>query len=374
MDFIPLTKPSHGEHEEQEALKAIRSGKLEGDGPYTKLIHKFFEDRYKVEKALFTTSCTDALELSALLLDIQPGDEVILPSYTFVSTAHAFALRGAKIVFADSQSEHPNLDLSEVKRLLTKKTKVVVPVHYAGVACDMDELMGMAKDHGFFVVEDAAQAIESKYKGRYVGTHGHLATFSFHQTKNICCGEGGLLLVNDKRFAHRAEILREKGTNRSAFFRGEVDKYTCVDIGSSFLGSDLNASVLWAQLQRLDEIQSKRIANWNYYASSLKILSEKVKLPTVPAEREHNAHCFYLICSSLEERTELIAHLKSRSIAAPFHYVSLHRSPFYSKMHDGSTLKNCDRYTDCLVRLPLYSDLTEEQRERVISALLDFYK
>lgn len=368
---IPFTKAWYTHKEEAAVIAAMRSGRLEGDGPATKQLHQFFEKKYGFQKVLFTTSCTDALELSALLLDIQPGDEVIVPSYTFVSSAHAFALRGAKIVFVDSQNNHPNMDIEDLKKCLTNKTKVVVPVHYAGMGCDMKALMALAKEKNFYVVEDAAQCIDSYLDGKPLGSFGHLSAFSFHQTKNVSAGEGGLLVINDSRFNHRAEILREKGTNRSAFFRGEVDKYTCVDIGSSFLASDLNAALLLAQLERLQEIQERRLKVWHQYDS---------KLTDIPAEkpfvnnlqRQHNAHMYYLVCASLEERTALVSHLREQKISAPFHYVSLHRSPYYTKQGAPRNLAQADRYTDCLVRLPLYAELSDSDQSRVIESLRSF--
>jgi dTDP-4-amino-4,6-dideoxygalactose transaminase len=369
--MIPFTKASYTSLEETSVLEAIRSGRLEGDGPATKKIHQFFESKYGFRKTLFTTSCTDALELAALLLDIQPGDEVIVPSYTFVSSAHAFALRGAKIIFVDSLADHPNLDLDDVEKRITSKTKVVVPVHYAGMACDMNRLMQLSQKHGFYVVEDAAQCVDAFYDSKPAGSFGHLSAFSFHQTKNVSAGEGGLLAINDPKFIHRAEILREKGTNRSAFFRGEVDKYTCVDIGSSFLASDLNAALLLAQLQRLSEIQEKRLRIWNRYNQELQNIPATLPRFDVSKVR-HNAHCFYLVCRSLQERTALIAHLNAHQISAPFHYVSLHRSPFYSKQGPQRELSNADRYTDCLVRLPLFAELTDKDQTRIIETVRNF--
>lgn len=333
--------------------------KISGNGEFTKKCQRFFEDRYGFKKCLLTTSCTDALEMAAILCDIQPGDEVIVPSYTFVSSALAFVRAGAKIVFVDSMERNPNIDAEKIEELITPKTKAIVPVHYAGVACDMDRIMDIAERHGLLVVEDAAQAIDSFYKGRPLGSLGHFAAFSFHETKNIISGEGGLLVINDERFVRRAEIIWEKGTNRAEFYRGEVNKYGWCDTGSSFLPSDITAAFLWAQLEDLDAIQSKRKKLWNQYYSQLKPLADKgiFRFPDIPEYATNNAHMFYLVCNSIEERTALIKRLKENDIQAVFHYLSLHSSPFYLNKHDGRVLPNCDRYADCLVRLPLYFDL-----------------
>ncbi len=373
MEWIPLVKASYGLTEENELLKSLRSGHLQGDGPSTKKVHRFFEDHYKIERALFTTSCTDALELSALLLDLKPGDEVIVPSYTFVSTANAFALRGAKIVFADSRPDHPNVSMDCIRKLITPRTRAVVPVHYAGFACEMDELMKLAEQKNFIVIADAAQAIESTHQGRPTIAWGHMSTLSFHQTKNVSCGEGGMLIVNDKRFSLRAEILREKGTNRAAFFRGEVDKYNCVDMGSSYLASDLLAGVLWGQLQRLPELQSARHKIWKTYAEKLAPLADKVELPKLLPNTEHNAHCYYLVCKNLSERTRLNQFLKDRQIGATFHYISLHKSPYYGPKHDGRELPQSDRYTDGLLRLPLFPTMTDAEVNHVVDSIKAFF-
>ena len=333
--------------------------KISGNGEFTKKCQHFFEERYGFKKCLLTTSCTDALEMAAILCDIQPGDEVIVPSYTFVSSALAFVRAGARIVFADSMERNPNIDAERIEELITPKTKVIVPVHYAGVACDMDRIMEIADRHGLFVVEDAAQAIDSYYKGWPLGTIGHFAAFSFHETKNIIAGEGGLLVINDERFVRRAEIIWEKGTNRAEFFRGEVNKYGWCDTGSSFLPSEIVAAFLWAQLEEMDTIQNKRKALWNQYFKLLKPLADRgaFRLPDIPDYATNNAHMFYLVCHSIEERTALIKKLNDNSIQAVFHYLSLHSSPFYRDKHDGRVLSNCDQYADCLVRLPLYFDL-----------------
>lgn len=345
----------------------VDNHKISGNGEFTKKCQRFFEERYGFKKCLLTTSCTDALEMAAILCDIQPGDEVIVPSYTFVSSALAFVRAGAKIVFADSMERNPNIDADKIEELITPKTKVIVPVHYAGVACDMDRIMEIADRHGLLVVEDAAQAIDSYYKGRPLGSIGHLAAFSFHETKNIISGEGGLLVINDERFVRRAEIIWEKGTNRAEFFRGEVNKYGWCDIGSSFLPSEVIAAFLWAQLEQMDKIQERRKTLWNHYYELLKPLADagRFQLPNLPEYATNNAHMFYLVCNSLKERTALIECLKMNDIQAVFHYLSLHSSPFYLDKHDGRALVNSDLYTDCLVRLPMYYDLTLQVVESI---------
>lgn len=358
---IPFNKPHLTGKEVHYMYQAVFNGKLSGNGEYTKSCQAFFEQRYGFRKCLLTTSGTDALEMCAMLCDLKQGDEVIVPSYTFVSTALAFLREGAKVVFADSMKRNPNLDVETLESLITPKTKVIVPVHYAGVACDMDAIMAVAQKHNLLVVEDAAQAIDSYYKGKPLGSIGHLSAFSFHETKNITAGgEGGLLEVNDERFVRRAEILWEKGTNRAEFFRGEVNKYGWVDMGSSFLPAEINAAFLWAQLENLDEIQSKRKQLWNRYYELLKPLADKgyFQLPDIPEYASNNAHMFYLTFPSLETRTALIKHLKDNDIMAVFHYLSLHSSAYYADKHDGRTLPECDRYADTLVRLPMFYDLS----------------
>lgn len=357
--------------------KAVKQNvQLSGNGPFTKCCQHFFEEKYGFMKCLLTTSCTDALEMAVLLCGIRSGDEVIVPSYTFVSSALAFVRQGAKIVFADSMESNPNLDAEKIEALITPRTKVIVPVHYAGVACDMDRIMEIAQRHNLYVVEDAAQAIDSFYKGRALGSIGHLAAFSFHETKNVISGEGGMLVVNDDRLIRRAEILWEKGTNRAEFFRGEVNKYGWVDTGSSFLPSELTAAFLWAQLEAMDDIQAKRKQLWNRYYELLKPLANQncFKLPDIPEYATNNAHMFYLVCHSIEERSALIKVLKENNVQAVFHYLSLHSSPYYQDKHDGRPLPNCDRYADCLVRLPMYYDLTEEQIAQICKQIRKYYK
>ena len=375
---IPFNKPCLTGKEAHYMYQAVYAGKLSGNGFYTKKCQQFFEEKYGFKKCLLATSGTDALEMCAMLCDLKPGDEVIVPSYTFVSTALAFLREGAKVIFADSMDCNPNIDASKLEELITPRTHVIVPVHYAGVACDMDAIMAVAERHNLLVVEDAAQAIDSYYKGRPLGSIGHLAAFSFHETKNITAGgEGGLLTINDERFIRRSEILWEKGTNRAEFFRGAVNKYGWVDMGSSFLPSEINAAFLWAQIENLDEIQHKRKRIWELYHKGLEgIAAEgKVRLPQIPDYATNNGHMFYLVCRNLEERTGLIAYLKEHDIVAPFHYLSLHKSDYYTKNYGECVreLPCCDMYADCLVRLPLFYELSEEQVELIINLIKEYY-
>ena len=381
MKNIPFNKPYLTGNEMNYIKHAVQLGKISGNGFYTQKCQVFFQHKYGFKKCLLTTSCTDALEMAAILLNIVPGDEVIMPSYTFVSAANAFVLRGAKIVFCDSREDHPGMDESKIEELITPKTKAIVPVHYAGVACDMDLIMELANKYNLFVVEDAAHAIDSYYIGkdgikRALGSIGHLGAFSFHETKNIISGEGGMLAINDERFLKRAEIIWEKGTNRSAFFRGEIDKYNWVDIGSSFLPSEIIAAFLWAQLENLEQIQIKRIAIWNLYKDRLKHLEEypNIKLPVIPAYATNNAHMFYVVCNSEEQRSQLIDELKRANVLAVFHYLSLHKSPFYQEKHEGLTLKNSDTYTQCLLRLPFFYELEENTINSITKILNETLK
>ena len=366
---IPFNKPHFTGKEAHYMYQAVYNGKLSGNGEFTKRCQCFFEENYGFKKCLLTTSCTDALEMAAILCDIHPGDEVIVPSYTFVSSALAFVRQGAKIVFADSMKRNPNIDAELIESLITPRTKVIVPVHYAGVACDMDCIMEIAEKHNLLVVEDAAQAIDSYYRNRPLGTIGHLSAFSFHETKNIISGEGGMLGINDERFIRRAEIIWEKGTNRAEFFRGEVNKYGWCDIGLSFLPSEVVAAFLWAQLEAMDDIQVKRKQLWNKYYELLKPLADegRFRLPDIPDYATNNAHMFYLVCNNLQERTALIKKLKDNDILAVFHYLSLHSSEYYKNKHDGRPLPECDRYADCLVRLPMYYDLSESEVNQIVS-------
>lgn len=348
--------------EKEYVSQAIDNRNISGDGAFTKKCQDWFEKKFGFKKTFLTTSCTDALEMAAILLDIKAGDEVIVPSFTFVSTANAFLLRGARIVFADSNSDSPNMDADKLESLLTKNTKVILVMHYAGFACDMEKIMSIANKHNLYVVEDAALALGSNYKGKALGGFGHLSAFSFHETKNFSCGEGGMLVVNDEQFIKRAEIIREKGTNRSAFFRGEVDKYGWTDIGSSFLPSDMLAAYLYAQLEAFDVIQNSRMKIWNLYYEGLK----GNKNITLPPSKEHNASIFYFTCKSLEDRTKLIAHLKQNNIPASFHYQALHKSSFAAS---GENLPNSEKYSDTLVRLPLYVDLKESDIQNIIKCV-----
>ena len=362
---IHFNKPYLTGKEAHYIYQAVYSGKLSGNGIFTKKCQNYFEEKYGFNKAILTTSGTDALEMAAILCNVKPGDEVIVPSYTFVSSALAFVRQGAHIVFADSYDNNPNIDADKLEALITPKTKVIVPVHYAGVACDMDKIMEIANRYKILVVEDAAQAIDSYYKDRPLGSIGHFGCFSFHETKNITAGgEGGLLSVNDERFIKRAEIIWEKGTNRAEFFRGMVNKYGWVDTGSSFLPSEVGAAFLWAQLENLVDIQTKRKALWQRYYDNLKPLADKgwFSMPIIPDFATNNAHMFYLVCNNLEERSNIIAHLKNNGILAVFHYLSLHLSDYYTSIvKEIPTLPNSDRYTDCLVRLPMYYELTLDQ-------------
>jgi dTDP-4-amino-4,6-dideoxygalactose transaminase len=372
---ITFNKPFFTGKETKYIKEAVRSAKISGDGIFTKKCHNFFESSYGFKKVMLTTSCTDALEMCALLADIKPGDEVIIPSFTFVSTANAFVLRGAKIRFADSSSWSPNINADDIESLITRKTKAIVIVHYAGIACEMDKILKIARKHKLLVIEDAAQAIDSYFNGRPLGSIGNLAAFSFHETKNVISGEGGMLAVNDNRFRKRAEIIWEKGTNRSAFFRGEVNKYGWVDIGSSYLPSEITAAFLFAQLENIRKIQNKRISIWKQYYKNLQELEGKgfFSLPVIPPYATNNGHMFFIICRNLKERSNLINHLKKHDIMAVFHYQSLHKSPYYRSKHDGRALKNCEKFTDRLLRLPLYFKLALSDVDRISGHIKKFY-
>lgn len=377
--MIPFNRPFLTGKEAHYMYQAVYTGKLSGNGVFTKKCQQYFEERYGFKKAICTTSGTDALEMAAILCDVKPGDEVIVPSYTFVSSALAFVRQGARIIFADSCKNNPNIDAGKIEALITPKTKVIVPVHYAGVACDMDKIMEIANHHNIFVVEDAAQAIDSYYKGKPLGGIGHFGCFSFHETKNVTAGgEGGLLVVNDERFIRRAEIIWEKGTNRAEFFRGMVNKYGWVDTGSSFLPSEINTAFLWAQLESLNTIQARRKDIWNQYYDGLKDLDAKgcFTMPDMPDYATNNGHMFYLVCRNLEERTGLIAYLKEKGVGAVFHYLSLHLSEYYQEHHEGEIpeLPNCDRFADCLVRLPMFFELTDEEVRFIIEGIKEFFQ
>lgn len=373
--MIPFNKPYCSGREQTYMAEVCHSMTMSGNGDFTKKCHSFFEDRYGFKKVLLCTSGTDALEMCAMLCNLNEGDEVIVPSYTFVSSAIAFIREKAKVVFADSGKDNPNITVETIEPLITPRTRVICVVHYAGVACDMDAIMALAEKYGIIVVEDAAHAIDSYYKGRPLGSIGHLAAFSFHETKNIICGEGGMLAINDERFVSRAEILWEKGTNRAEFYRGMVNKYGWCDMGSSFLPSEFNAAYLWAQLEQIDDIQQRRKLLWQTYYNALQPTIDKAlfTLPQIPDYATNNAHMFYIVCKSLDVRTRLMGYLKENGVQSTFHYIPLHSSD-YAKTHytDIVELPECDRYGDCLVRLPLYYELTEDEARYIAGLILKF--
>jgi len=375
MQKIVFNKPYLSGNEIEYIQQAVKGGKTSGNQTFSKKCHSFFKEKFNFSHNLLTTSCTHALEMAALLLEVKAGDEIIMPSYTFVSTANAFVLKGAKIVFVDSCTNNPNIDPLKIEAQITKKTKAIVVMHYAGIACAMDAILAIARKYDLFVVEDAAQAIDSYYKGKALGTFGDFAAFSFHETKNIICGEGGLLVVNNNTFKQRSEIVWEKGTNRCAFHRGEIDKYNWVDVGSSFLMSDILAAYLFAQLQNLQAIHQKRKKIWKRYFEALKVLEEKnVQLPVIPDYATLNGHLFYLVCNDLNERTALIKHLNKHGIMAIFHYLGLHNSPYYtSKNKQIVELPNCEKFSNRLIRLPLYFELKEDEQKYIIDKIFEFY-
>ncbi len=375
--MIPFNRPAYTGKESDYIIEAVKTGKISGNGVFAKKCCAFLQEKLRAKKAMLTTSCTHALEMSSLLAKIKKGDEVIMPSYTFTSTATAFVLRGAKIIFVDIKKNTMNIDEKLIEAAITKKTKVIVPVHYAGVSCEMNEIMALAKKKNLVVVEDAAQGMMSKYRGKFLGTIGDIGCFSFHETKNYTCGEGGAIFINDKSYVERAEIIMEKGTNRNKFFRGEVDKYTWVDVGSSYLLSEINAAYLWAQLEKAVVINISRLKIWNFYSESLKPLKERglIELPYIPDHCQHNGHMFYLKTKNLEERSNLINYLKDKGIMAIFHYVPLHSSPAGKKFGrfagiDVNTTKESER----LLRLPLYFGLKEKEADYIISNIKDFFK
>jgi len=369
--MIPFNKPFLIGSELKYIEDAVLSGKISGNGIFTQKCQAFFEKEYGFKKALLTTSCTDALEMCAILANIKEGDEVIVPSYTFVSTAIAFIRQGAKVIFADSYEDNPNIDANKIEALITSKTKAIVPVHYAGIACDMDKIMQLAEKYNLVVIEDAAQAIDSFYKGKPLGSIGHMAAFSFHETKNIIAGEGGMLAINDSKYCERAEIIWEKGTNRSRFFRGEVDKYGWVDTGSSFLPSEIIAAFLWAQIENLQKIQTKRKELWEYYYEKLNSLKDElnIQLPALPEYATNNGHMFFIVFSNIEDRTNAIKRLKNNGVLAVFHYISLHSSPYYNDKYSGAPLPNTDKFTDCLLRLPMFYELSFSQIDTIVESL-----
>ncbi|MBP5107452.1 dTDP-4-amino-4,6-dideoxygalactose transaminase [Pseudomonas protegens] len=372
---IPFNKPPYTGSEDQYVISAMRSDKMSGDGKFTILCQKWFEESLGCKKALLTPSCTQALEMSALLIDIQPGDEVIMPSYTFVSTANAFALRGAKIIFVDIRPDTMNIDETLIEAAISKNTKAIVPVHYAGVACEMDKIMGIANHYGLYVIEDAAQGMTSFYKGRPLGTIGHMAAYSFHETKNYTSGgEGGLLIINDESFILRAEVIREKGTNRNLFFRGMIDKYTWVDLGSSYLPGELQAAYLYGQLEKVEEIKESRIKTWRFFYENLSELSAngKLELPIIPAECISNAHMFYVKLPDIGIRTKVLEYLKNNGIGAVFHYIPLHSAPAGIRLgafvgKDKFTTSESER----LIRLPIWYGMTDLERTTVVDAVVE---
>jgi dTDP-4-amino-4,6-dideoxygalactose transaminase len=374
--MISFNRPYYSGNELNYIKQAIDSGHISGNGSFTKKCHTFFENKYNFKKCLLTTSCTDALEMASILLDIKEGDEVIIPSFTFVSTANAFALRGAKIVFADCRSDFPCIDENSIEALITNKTKAIVPVHYAGIACNMDIIMRLAEKYNLFVVEDAAQAIDSYYKGRPLGSIGTLGAFSFHETKNICSGEGGMLTINDARLIKRAEIIWEKGTNRVEYFKGEANKYGWVDVGSSFLASDITAAYLFAQLENLELIQKRRMVIWNSYFEMLLPLAniEKIKLPIFPPYSTNNFHLFYILTQTGQIRDKLINFLKENEVNAVFHYLPLHKSLYFSPKYIGKVLDNSDYFSDHLLRLPFYFDLENESISYIVKLIESFFR
>ena len=376
--MISFNKPPYLGTEESYVLEAMKQTKISGDGNFSKKCQQWFEKKIETKIALLTTSCTHALEMSALLIGLKEGDEVIMPSYTFVSTANAFALRGAKIVFVDIRPDTMNIDETKIEQAITHNTKAIVPVHYAGVACEMDTIMDIADRYNLVVIEDAAQGMISTYKGKALGTIGHIGTYSFHETKNYTSGgEGGVIFINDAKYLDYAEIIREKGTNRNQFFRGEVDKYTWVELGSSYLPSELQAAYLYAQLLDADKINTNRLLSWNYYNKQLTPLEKRglLELPTIPSTSKHNAHIFYIKTQNLDERTKLLNYLKDNGIFSVFHYVPLHSSEaglMYGRFHglDNFTTEESKR----IIRLPMYYNLRKEDQQEVIDCVFNFYR
>lgn len=377
-DIIPFNKPPYTGKEEKYVLEAIRGDKISGDGPYGKRCQEWFQNKLGASKTLLTPSCTAALEMAAMLIDIKPGDEIIMPSYTFVSTANAFVLRGAKIVFVDIRPDTMNIDETKIEAAITDRTKAIVPVHYAGVSCEMDAIMDIAGRYSLYVIEDAAQGVMSSYKGRPLGTIGHLGAFSFHETKNYTSGgEGGLLIINDARFIERAEVIREKGTNRSQFFRGQVDKYTWVDIGSSYLPSEIQAAYLWAQLEEADEINDTRLRAWTSYYDSFKELVKKglIELPIIPDYCAHNAHMFYIKVTNLKVRTELLEFLKKKNIFGAFHYIPLHSTPVgqgWGRFSEGEVHTTFE--SERLLRLPIFYGIKGGEVSLIVKEVSNFFK
>ena len=371
---IPFNRPCSKGNAKKYLQDVLTSGHISGNGNFTNKCHSFFNQLYSA-KTLLTTSGTSALEMAALLAQIKPGDEVIMPAFTFVSTANAFLLRGAKIIFADTCDEYPNIDTTKIEELLTDRTKAIVPVHYAGVACEMDNLTRLSENNNRTIIEDAAHAFSASYKGKPLGSFGKFGILSFHETKNITSGEGGLLIMNNEKDYQRAEILWEKGTNRNSFHRGEIKKYEWIDIGSSFLPSEINAALLYSQIKIVDEIQKKRVEIWHKYFNELKVLQEKGKvlLPQIPEYANVNGHLFFMECESKKVRDNLILYLNSKGIQAVFHYLPLHLSPYFLQKHDGRELKNTVKFSEQIIRLPLFVDLKEEEQDYIIKTIKEFF-
>ena len=372
--MIPFNKPYISGNEISFIQEVITSGRIASNGKFTAKCERFFEGRYGFKRALLTTSCTTALEIAALLIDIKPGDEIIVPSYTYVSTANVFEKLGAKVIFVDSCDEFPNLDPEKLEALITAKTKAIVAMHYAGISCDMDRIIQIANQHNLFVIEDAAMSIDNTYRNKFIGSLGHFAAFSFHETKNISCGEGGLLVINDSKFVERAEILRDKGTNRKQFLNGKIDKYEWVDIGGSFAPNEVTAAYLFAQLEKIDIIQKKRLEIWNTYASEFeKIQSSLVEIPIIPAHSKSNGHGFFIVCKSKEIRDSLIAFMAKKDIQLSFHYQALHQSKYYLDRNLAISLPNAERFSDGLVRFPLYAELDIEEVQLICNEVREFF-
>ncbi|MBM3161054.1 MAG: dTDP-4-amino-4,6-dideoxygalactose transaminase [Bacteroidetes bacterium] len=371
--MIPFNKLYVTGNEISYIQEVISSGKIASNGKFTAKSEHFFEERYGFKRALLTTSCTTALEMAALLMDIKPGDEIIVPSYTYVSTANVFEKLGGKIVFADACAEFPNLDPDKLEKLITPNTKAIVPMHYAGVSCDMERIMKIAERHQLYVIEDAAMSIDNTYENKYIGSLGHFAAFSFHETKNISCGEGGILVVNDPKFTERAEFLRDKGTNRKQFLNGTIDRYEWVDIGGSFAPNELTAAFLFAQLEEIDFIQKKRMEIWNVYASEFEMIqSSFVEIPKIPAHSKSNGHGFFIVCNSKETRDSLIAFMAKKGIQLTFHYQALHQSKYYLDRNPAISLPNAERFSDCLVRFPLFTELQVQDVEQICRKVREF--
>ncbi len=376
IDKIPFNKPYFAGKEVQNIVNAAYYGHLSGNGVFTKMCHYFFEEHWGFKKTYMTTSCTDAFEMAALLMDLKQGDEVILPSFTFVSTTSPFILRGANLVFADSRADHPNMDMDKIEALITEKTKVLLVMHYGGVAVDMDKAVHLAKKYNLILMEDVAHAIDSYYKGKPLGTFGDFAAFSFHETKNISCGEGGLLAVNNEKYFEKADIVWDKGTNRAAFERGEVDRYEWVGLGASYMPSDLISGMLYAQLENIDEIQQKRIKIWERYYENLKVLEQKklAFLPNLPAFATNNGHLFYLLLNSKTERDALIRYMDEQHIMTVFHYLPLHNSPYFKTRHDGRPLPNAQYFSDTIIRLPFFYELPLMVVDMISDKIKAFFK